>query len=203
MDNTNESNAVKVLELSVIQSKIYVVRGIKVMLDFDLAEMYETGTKVLKQSVRRNIDRFPDDFMFEMTREEYNSLRSQIVTIETGRGKHSKYLPFAFTVHGVVMLPNVLQSKKAIETSILIVRAFNTMREVLITPPANVHDVTELQIELRQLRQYIEDAFADYNDINEDTRMQLELICNELADIQADYKRVGSTRKPIGFLAGK
>ena len=203
MDNIIENNKVKSLELSAIQSKIYVVRGIKVMLDFDLAEMYETGTKVLKQSVRRNIERFPGDFMFEMTREEYNSLRSQFVTLETGRGKHSKYLPFAFTVHGVVMLPNVIQSKKAVETSILIVRAFNTMREVLINPPVYVNDVKELQIELCQLKQYIEDTFADYNDINEDTRIQLEIICNELADIQANYKRIDKNRKSIGFLAGK
>jgi len=203
MDNIIRKNAIKSIELSVIQSKIYVVRGIKVMLDFDLAEMYSVITKRLKEQVRRNIERFPEDFMFELTRDEYNSLRSQFATLETGRGKYSKYLPYAFTVHGVVMLPNVLQSKKAIETSILIVRAFNTMREVLINPPIYVHDVKELQTELRQLRQYIEDTFADYNDINEDTRMQLEIICNELADIQANYKRIDKNRNPIGFLAGK
>ena len=153
------------LSISVIQSKIYEVRGIKVMLDFDLAGMYGTETKVLKQSVRRNIERFPNDFMFEITRDEYNSLRSQIVTLETGRGKYSKYLPFAFTIHGVVMLPNVLQSKKAVETSVLIVRAFNAMREVLLNPPVHVYEVKELQNEVRQLKQYVEDVFADYNEI--------------------------------------
>ena len=88
------------------------------MLDFDLAEMYGTETKVLKQSVRRNIDRFPDDFMFELTKGEYSSLRSQFVTLEVGRGKYSKYLPFAFTEQGVAMLSTVLNSKTAIASNI-------------------------------------------------------------------------------------
>ena len=187
------------LELSSIQSKIYVVRGIKVMLDFDLAGMYGTGTKVLKQSVRRNIERFPKDFMFELTREEYNLLRSQIVTLEVGRGKYSKYLPFAFTVHGVVMLPNVLQSKKAIGTSVLIVRAFNAMREVLLTPPVSQYDLKELQNEVHQLKRYVEDVFADYNDINEDTRIQLDLINVVLAKLQSKNKWLDKPRNPIGF----
>jgi hypothetical protein len=92
------------MQLQEIQSKIYEIRGQKVMLDFDLAELYETETKVLKQAVRRNINRFPSDFMFELTKEEYHSLRSQNVTLEnSGRGKYSKYLPFAFTEQGVAM----------------------------------------------------------------------------------------------------
>jgi len=184
------------LEISVIQSKIYEVRGIKVMLDFDLAWMYGTETKRLKEQVRRNIERFPEDFMFELTRDEYNSLRSQIATLETGRGKYSKYLPFAFTVHGVVMLPNVLQSKKAIDTSILIVRAFNAMRDVLINPTVHVYEERELQNEVRQLKQYIEDVFADYNDINEDTRMQFELVNRTLAELQSKTKWLDNPGKP-------
>jgi hypothetical protein len=96
------------MELLKIENKIYEVRGQKIMLDFDLAEMYETETKVLKQAVKRNITRFPADFMFEVTREEYNFLRSQFVTLEKGRGKYSKYLPFAFTEQGVAMLSSVL-----------------------------------------------------------------------------------------------
>lgn len=98
------------MQLQTIQNKIYEVRGQKVMLDFDLAELYEVETRVLKQAVRRNIDRFPNDFMFELTWEEVDSLRSQIVTLnESGQGKHSKYLPFVFTEHGVTMLANVLK----------------------------------------------------------------------------------------------
>jgi phage regulator Rha-like protein len=169
------------------------------MLDFDLAEMYGTQTKRLKEQVRRNMDRFPEDFMFEITRDEYNSLRSQIATLETGRGKYSKYLPYAFTVHGVVMLSNVLQSKKAIDTSILIVRAFNAMRDILLNPYTYVHEVKELQNEVRQMKQYLEAVFADYNDINEDTRMQLENICEVLADLQAKNNLLNKPRNPIGF----
>jgi hypothetical protein len=86
------------MELQLIKDKIYEVRGQKVMFDYDLAELYEVETRMLKQAVRRNIDRFPSDFMFELTREEYNCLRSQFVILDTlGRGKYSKYLPFAFT----------------------------------------------------------------------------------------------------------
>ena len=92
------------MEAQTIQNKIYEIRGYKVMLDFDLATLYQTQTKVLKQAVRRNMSRFPNDFLFELTREEYTSLRSQIVTLEKGRGRYSKYLPFAFTEQGVAML---------------------------------------------------------------------------------------------------
>ena len=99
------------MELAVIQSKIYDIRGVKVMLDFDLAEMYGVETRVLKQSVRRNIKRFPPDFMFELTKEEHDSLRSQIV-ISNKRGG-TRYAPFAFTEHGVAMLSTILNSDTA------------------------------------------------------------------------------------------
>ncbi len=98
------------------------------MLDFDLAELYGVSTKVLNQAVKRNSERFPEDFMFQLTRDEYLALRSQIVTLETGRGKYSKYNPFAFTEHGVAMLSGVLNSPKAIETNISIIRAFIDLR---------------------------------------------------------------------------
>ena len=151
------------MELPDIQNKIHEVRGYKVMLDFDLAEIYGTETKVLKQSVRRNIERFPDDFMFELTRDEYNSLRSQFVTLEIGRGKYSKYQPFAFTEQGVAMLSSVLNSKTAIVKNINIMRAFVAVRQLLLNPPVN--ETKELQNEVRELKQYVEDVFADYNDI--------------------------------------
>ncbi len=117
------------MQLSVIQNKIYEIRGNKVMLDFDLAELYEVQTRVLKQAVRRNIDRFPPDFLFELTTKEYNALRSQSVTLEKGRGKYSKYLPFAFTEQGVAMLSSVLNSEKAIQVNIIIIRTFVLIRQ--------------------------------------------------------------------------
>ncbi len=116
-------------DLSLIQSKIHLLRGQRVMLDFDLAEFYGIETKKLKQAVRRNLDRFPADFLFELTREEYQFLRSQIVTLETGRGQYTKFNPFAFTEQGVAMLSSVLNSPKAIQINIAIMRAFVAVRQ--------------------------------------------------------------------------
>ena len=95
------------MEIKLIQKKIYEIRNQKVMLDFDLSELYEVQTKRLKEAVRRNIDRFPEDFMFEITREEYNTLRTQIATLEIGRGRYSKFNPFAFTEQGIAVLSSV------------------------------------------------------------------------------------------------
>lgn len=112
-----------------IVNKIYLIRGMKVMLDFDLSELYAVETKQLKRQVKRNLDRFPKDFMFELKRTEYNSLRSQFGTLK--RGEHSKYMPMAFTEQGVAMLSSVLNSKTAIGVNIKIIRVFNRMREVM------------------------------------------------------------------------
>jgi phage regulator Rha-like protein len=103
------------------------------MLDSDLAELYQVPTKALNQAVRRNAHRFPADFMFQLTEEEATALRSQSVTLEAGRGRHSKYAPLAFTEHGVAMLSAVLNSDRAVQMSILIVRAFVKLRELLAT----------------------------------------------------------------------
>ena len=114
------------MQLSAIQNKIYEIRGQKVMLDFDLAEMYEVETKVLKQAVKRNANRFPGDFMFSLTQKEFQGLRSQIVTSKRGG---SRYLPSAFTEQGVAMLSSVLNSEKAIEVNIIIIRTFVLIRQ--------------------------------------------------------------------------
>ena len=121
------------MEIEVIQNKIHEVRGCKVMLDFDLATLYETETKRIKEAVKRNPNRFPEDFMFELTESEFNSLRSQIATLKKGRGQHTKYLPFAFTEQGIAMLSSVLNSEKAIEVNISIIRAFVTFRQFSLT----------------------------------------------------------------------
>ena len=114
---------------TLIESKIYVIRGQKVMLDVDLAEMYGVETRALKQAVRRNIERFPEDFMFEVTKEESDTLlRSQFVTLK--RGEHIKYLPFAFTEHGVLMLSSVLRSEQSVQVNIQIMRVYSKMKEL-------------------------------------------------------------------------
>jgi phage regulator Rha-like protein len=116
---------------TLIESKIYLIRGQKVMLDSDLAEMYGVTTKRLKEQVRRNIDRFPEDFMFELTAEEVATLpRSQNATLK--RGKNVKYLPFAFSEHGVMQLATVLNSQQAVMVNIQIVRVYAKMKELLL-----------------------------------------------------------------------
>ena len=142
------------MELQLIQSKIHEIRGQKVMLDHDLAELYEVETKRLKEAVRRNINRFPDDFMFEITRDQYNSLRTQFATLETGRGKYSKYNPFAFTEQGVAMLASILNSPKAIEVNIQIVRAFVFIRRYALSHK----DLTE---KLKDLESKYDKKFED------------------------------------------
>ena len=119
------------LPIDIVENRIYWIRGHKVMLSTHLAELYEVEPKVLIQSVKRNIERFPEDFMFQLTLEEERSLRSQFVTLE--RGKHSKYLPYAFTEQGVAMLSSVLRSKRAIQVNIQVMRTFVQLRQLIDT----------------------------------------------------------------------
>ena len=114
-----------------IESKIFSIRGKRVMFDRDLANLYQVETKVLNQAVKRNIQRFPEDFMFQITKEEFNSLRSHFVTLK--RGQHRKYLPYVFTEQGVAMLSSVLNSERAIQVNIQIMRAFIKLKEMLST----------------------------------------------------------------------
>ena len=133
------------MELEQIKSSILEIRGKKVMLDMDLAKIYEVETRVLKQAVRRNIDRFPPDFMFELTKKEWEFIRSQNVMFKTGKGHFPKYLPFAFTEQGVAMLSAVLNSTRAIQTSILIMRAFVMMRQFALTYQELSEKIIELE----------------------------------------------------------
>ena len=182
-------------KLQIILSKIYYVRGQKVMLDFDLAELYGIETRVLKQAVRRNSARFEgEDFMFELTKEEIS--RSQFVILNKGRGSNIKYAPFAFTELGVAMLSSVLNSPTAIEINRGIMQVFVAMRQLIHTSP--VDNIGELKNELKELKEYIEEVFTDQNDINEDTRMQLELINQTLAEVQTK-DRGFKERKRIGY----
>ena len=171
------------------------------MLDRDLAELYGIETKRLKEAVRRNIERFEgEDFMVRLTPEEINALsRSQFATLNIGRGYNIKYAPFAFGELGVAMLSSVLKSTTAIEINRNIMRAFVAMKQFLIVPPES--KIERLQNEMKELREYIEEAFTDYNDINEDTRMQIELINQALAELQVKNKeQIRKERPRIGFI---
>ena len=163
-----------------ISNKIYFIRGQKVMLDSDLASLYEVETKVLKQAVKRNISRFPEDFMFELNKIEYDSLRSQIVTLKKGRGEHQKYLPFAFTEHGILMLSSILKSDKAIQTNIQIMRIFMKVRQMLL-------DTTEIKVDILQIQKKLE---------NHDKN--IELVFSYLDEL-TEKKEEESERVKIGY----
>lgn len=139
--------------LEVIQNKIFEIRGCKVMLDFDLALLYNVENKALKQSIRRNINRFPSDFMFELTEFEFESLRSQIVTSNRGG---VRYMPFAFTEQGIAMLSSVLNSEKAIEINISIIRAFVTMRQFTLS-------YSELKTRIEEIENQFPDIYKALN----------------------------------------
>ena len=164
-------------DIAIIENKIYEIRGQKVMLDFDLSEMYGVETKRLKEQVRRNIERFPAEFMFELTKEEVAISRSQIATLKTGQGYNIKYLPFAFTEYGIVMLSSVLKSKTAVEVNINIIRAFVRMRQYLLS---NIP-----KKELEELKQRIEYLEEDITSDRESYEKQFDDLFNAFAKISA------------------
>ena len=167
------------MELQIIQSKIYEIRSQRVMLDFDLAELYEVETKNLKRSVRRNKERFPDDFMFELTKDEYDFLRCNFGTLEnSGRGQHSKYLPFAFTEQGVAQLSSVLNSHLAIQVNISIIRAFVTLRQYALG--------------YAELNRKLEEFMVE-------TNMQFGDIYQALTELASKKELEDKPRKRIGF----
>ena len=173
------------------------------MLDADLAELYQIETRVLNQAVKRNIKRFPSDFMFQLSKDEWTNLRSQFVTSSWGG---TRKLPFAFTEQGVAMLSSILNSDTAIEVNIAIMRTFVAVRQMvsnttLTTSPAE--RIEKLEHDVQELKEYMEEVFTDQNDINEDTRTQLELINQALAELQAAKRRADEPRNPIGFIKPK
>ena len=187
------------MELQVIQNKIYEVRGQKVMLDFDLAELYGSETKRLKEAVRRNLKRFPSDFMFELTKEEFESLRSQIASSNKRGG--TRYMPFTFTEQGVAMLSSVLNSEYAIEINISIMRAFVTVRQYLSSLNSTTKEIEELKQRMKMLEEGNEDTIAAVNDLSEDTRKELDDIYLALSQLAEKQKHVNkqTERRPMGF----
>ncbi|MTK52290.1 ORF6N domain-containing protein [Paludibacter sp.] len=175
------------MEKQVIQNKIYTIRGQRVMLDRDLAEMYGVETKRLNEQIKRNIKRFPDDFMFQLKKEEFEILKSQFATSSWGG---TRKLPYAFTELGVAMLSSVLNSDTAIEINMGIMRAFVTIRQALTNPQPDRYE---------ELKQYMDEILIDQNDINEDTRIQLELINRTLAELQTDKRLSDKPRRRFGF----
>ena len=187
------------VDLQRIQSKIYEIRGHKVMINRDLAELYQVTTGNLNKSVQRNIKRFPSDFMFQLTKEEFDQLKTNLI-FQNGISNWggTRKLPYAFTEQGPAMLSGISNSDTAIQVNINIMRAFVAMRRLISNPPVDKN--AELREEMKKLKDYMEEIFADQNDINEDTRIQLELINQTLAELQVHQKLSDKPRRPIGFI---
>ena len=187
-------NPGKMSNLIQIQQQIYLVNGERVMFDDDLAKLYGVETAQLKRAVKRNIDRFPNDFMFVVKNSEINNLKSQLGTVKRGG---SRYDAFVFTELGVAMLSSVLNSQTAIDININIMRAFVELRRLTQLASASYQ---ELQREIDEVKDYIEDILRDQNDINEEHGAQLEALSVALSELQAK-KRSEKPMRPIGFNA--
>jgi len=180
-----------IIQDDVLINKIHVIREQKVLLDRDLAELYGVETKVLNQAVKRNIVRFPSDFMFELTQQEYESLRSQIVTLNK-RGTHSKYLPNVFTEQGVAMLSSVLRSPQAIQVNIQIMRIFTRIRQMLTENVEIWREIAGIKVELtKQARS------------QDSQHKNIDLIFEYIDRLQEKMESPAlSERKQIGFEIG-
>ncbi|MEP7037868.1 MAG: ORF6N domain-containing protein [Acidobacteriota bacterium] len=165
----NKEKHEQLIVIEKIEEKIFLIRGQKIMFDSDLAEIYDVETKMLNRAVKRNLSRFPEDFMFQLTDEETKSLRFQIGTSNTGRGGR-RYLPYAFTEHGAVMLASVLNSPTAIEASIKVVRAFVKMRSILTLHQDLADRIKELEKVSRNHEQTFEVVYGLFSEILNDPK---------------------------------
>ena len=184
-------------DLMIVQNLIYEIRGQKVMLDFDLARLYQVETKVLNQAVRRNIKRFPEDFMFQLDNKEFANLKSQIVTSSWG-GRRTP--PLAFTEEGIAMLSSVLHSDVAIAANISILRAFVKVREYLLMVSTVSAEVKELRAKVDLLATQREEDLGAVNDLSEDVRQDIDnlyLAIGELSSRMEEKK--AEPRRKIGF----
>ena len=184
-------------EIVLIQNLIYEIRGQKVMLDSDLAKLYQVETKVLNQAVKRNLKRFPPDFMFQLDSKEFTDLKSQIVTSSWGG---TRKLPSAFTEQGVAMLSGLLHSDIAIEANIAIMRAFVQIREYLLATSSLSAELKELRakVDLLQLQQ--EENLGAVNDLSEDVRQEIDNLYLAIAELSSRLEeKKNEPRSKIGF----
>ena len=187
------------LENRQIESLIYEIRGMKVMLDFDLAELYQVETRVLNQAVKRNAERFPKDFMFQLTEHEWSLMSSQIVTTSI-RKRPKSALPFAFTEHGVIMLAGLLRSQTAITTSITITRTFVAMRNYIMTTSAISAELEAIKAKLQLMERNDEENLEAINDLSEDMRKEIDTIYQAIAALSVKEPSQKETqRQKIGF----
>jgi phage regulator Rha-like protein len=172
------------MHLITIQNKIYEVNGVKIMLDFDLAELYEVETRVLNQAIKRNIDSFPGDFMFRLTKEEWNEISSSQIVIMSSQSvmtskRPKSALPYAFTEHGVTMLASILKSPKARKMNIAIVRAFIALRKTLL-------NIEDLQSQIQELETKYDKQFEDIFEA-----IQFLITDNEIVEKKSERVKIG------------
>ena len=193
------------MDIQIIQNKIYEIRGRRVMLDFDLANLYQVETKRLKESVRRNIERFEgEDFMFELSEEEYNvlkdRLRSQIASLEIdGKGKYPKYSPFAFTEEGVAMLSGVLRSSVAVQVNRAIMRAFVAMNNYLIQVSQYSAELAELRSRLLLVEREVRENLEAMNDLSEVVRRDFDTVFEAIGALSVKLPEARKPAQKIGF----
>lgn len=184
------------MELQPIQSKIFEIRGQRVMLDRDLAELYQVTTGALNQAVKRNIKRFPPDFMFQLTHQEFANLKSQIVTSSWGGVRK---MPYAFTEQGVAMLSGLLSSDIAINANIAIMRAFVAMRNYIMTTTTVTAELSEIRARLALLEQTGKDNAEAVSDLSEDMCKELDNIYQAIAELSVKIPQARKASQPIGF----
>ena len=199
-ENDNDKPQCTMNELQPIQNKIYEIRGQRVMLDRDLAAIYQVATKVLNQAVKRNIKRFPPDFMFQLTRQEFTNLKSQIVTSNWGG---TRTMPYAFTEQGVAMLSGLLNSDIAINANIAIMRAFVAMRNYITTTTTITAEIAEMRAKLTLLERNDEANVEAINDLSEDVRKELDDIYAAIAALSVKVPQAQQPRRPIGYRTGE
>lgn len=189
------------MEIQLIQNKIYEIRGFRVMLDRDLAELYQVTTSALNQAVKRNAKRFPKDFMFQLTPGEFANLKSQIVTSSWGG---TRKMPLAFTEQGLAMLSGLLNSDVAINANIAIMRAFVAMRNYIATTSTVTAELAEIRATIELLRRDGEDTLEALNDLSEDTRRHLDNLYNAIGQLSVKPPELSAPRRRIGYkTAGK
>ena len=189
-------------EITVIQDKIYEIRGQRVMLDFDLAALYQIPTKALKQAVKRNLDRFPPDFMFQLTDEEWNELVTNCDRLPTTI-KHSSVLPAAFTQEGVASLSGVLRSPVAVNVYVAIMRAFVAMRNYLTAQEKISKELAEIRAKLALVERTGVDNAEAIRDLSEDVRRDLDTIYEAIGALSVKLPQARKQSQPIGYKQSK
>ena len=186
------------MDIQIIQNKIYEIRGQRVMLDFDLANMYQIPTKALKQAVKRNIERFPEDFMFQLTEKEWRELVTNCDRLPATI-KHSSVLPSAFTQEGVASLSGVLKSPVAVNAYLSIMRAFVAMRNYILQSTQVSAELLELRSRLQLVERDCRENLEAVNDLSEDMRKDIDAIYEAIGALSVKLPKIQNSERKIGF----